>query len=737
MSGPWPRVGLRQKALPLAQNEATFTHMRPFFIPLIILFTAQPSETAELKTTEKGVAISAGSLGEFELTYPTYVDEKHATVHKLVEARAVGGAASLKYEGGSTIAVAVSTAGEVTLTFAETPADVKGISVDLLIDIGFNKGGSWKIGDKTGTFPREKSTPPQFFSGNATRTTITGAQGLSLHLNSPQYGFVQLTDNREWSWPIYAWKCFVPFNRDQPRLTFSITSDAAAAGKKLVDSLGQSTLETWPSKVASVDELLADKSSEEKYYASLQAPERDAFGGLPGSGTQFQLNKTGFFHIEQKDGKSWLVDPAGNIFFHTGVCGFQPSDDFTYISGREEIYEWLPKAASEFTSAFREGDPSAFSFYVANTIRKFSRAHDPDVFAKRMIDRVRKFGFNSMGAFSAVPPKAAAEASFPYVLSLELNEWQGIPRLPGAWEVFDPFDEKVRQLVANQLAKTLPARANDPLLIGYFMINEPRYDELPKVIPSLTGGQACKKRFVQFLRERYATVALFNTAWNSHAAGFEELINQGMAVTTDIAMADIKAFTGVFLETLFDLVSVNYRKHDTHHLLLGTRLQPVTINDEQLCRISGKYFDVMSFNYYTFALDKALLQRVHEWTGGKPMMLSEFFWSSPRDSGLTGGREVLSQQERGLMYRNYVEQSASLGFIIGIEWFTLIDQATTGRWFSKYNGESANTGLFSVTDRPWKPMLEEMVKTNYGIYDVLLGKRPPFAWAQAEKRGGK
>jgi hypothetical protein len=81
-----------------------------------------------------------------------------------------------------------------------------------------------------------------------------------------------------------------------------------------------------------------------------------------------------------------------------------------------------------------------------------------------------------------------------------------------------------------------------------------------------------------------------------------------------------------------------------------------------------------------------------------------------------------------------VEQNAALGFVVGIEWFTLIDQAVTGRWFSRYSGESANTGLFSVTDRPWKSMVEEMMKTNYSIYDVLLGKRPPFAWGDPRFR---
>ncbi len=703
---------------------------------LLILLPLAVSAT-ELKTTPKGIAVNAGSLGEFELAYPALANGQHQPVHKLVEARATGPAATLKYEGGGTVEVSVSSAGEITFRFAETPADVKAISVEMLIDIAFNKGGSWKIGDQSGNFPKEKSSPPQFFSGNATQTTLTGAQGLSLHLTAPEYSFIQLTDNREWNWPIYNWRCFVPFNRDQAQLTFALVVDSAKSGKKLVDTLGQSTLEQWPGKAASVGDLQADKASDEVYYASLTSPERDAFGGLPGSGEKLHLSKTGFFHIEQQQGKSWLVDPAGNAFFHTGVCGFQPSDDFTYIAGREDIYEWLPQPEGEFATAFRERDRSVLSFYVANTIRKYGQPFDHDTFATRMIQRVRKFGFNSMGAFSTVPPQAAKKASFPYVLSLALNEWEGLPRIPGAWEVFDPFDAKVRQIVADQLAKTLPAHADDPLLIGYFVINEPRYDELPRVIPSLTGGQACKQKLVDFLRQRYATIAAYNTAWAAHASGFPELAGQGLAVTTEAAEADMKAFTGVFLEALFELVTTNYRKHDSHHLLLGTRLQPVTINDEQLCRITGKYVDVMSFNYYTYGVDKALLQRVHGWTGGKPMMLSEFFWSSPRDSGLTGGREVLSQQERGLMYRNYTEQAASLGFVVGIEWFTLIDQATTGRWFSKYNGESANTGLFSVTDRPWKGMLDEMAKTNHSIYEVLLGQRQPFAWDEAAQRGGK
>ena len=56
----------------------------------------------------------------------------------------------------------------------------------------------------------------------------------------------------------------------------------------------------------------------------------------------------------------------------------------------------------------------------------------------------------------------------------------------------------------------------------------------------------------------------------------------------------------------------------------------------------GKYVDVMSFNYYTNAVDLELLRQIYQWTG-RPIMLSEFYWSASKGSGLTGGHEVATQ----------------------------------------------------------------------------------------------
>ncbi len=228
------------------------------------------------------------------------------------------------------------------------------------------------------------------------------------------------------------------------------------------------------------------------------------------------------------------------------------------------------------------------------------------------------------------------------------------------------------------------------------------------------------------LEEKYKTIAAFNAVWGTALTSFGDVAVRGLPATTPAAKEDLQAFTELFLDAYFRLVTETFHKYDKNHMLLGNRFQPRTIDNEALCRLSGKYMDVVSFNYYTHGLDHAMLSRIRGWMGDRPMFFSEFFFSSPTDSGLRGGPDLASQRERGLAYRHYVEQSAALGYVVGIEWFTLIDQATTGRFFEKYNGEAANTGLISVADRPWKAMIEEMTKTNYDIYSVFFGQRPPF-----------
>lgn len=699
---------------------------------------AAPKPSLALRLTNDGVGIDAGGMGQFTLQYPVLVGERWDQVRKPIERRVSGATAAIRFDAGANIAVALDAAsGEVTLTPSNLPSDAKSLRMEMLIDFNYANGGTWKIGDGAATpFPAEKPAKPHLCQANATVLTLHDPQGAGLSIQVPPYSFQQLTDNREWGWKTFYWQFNMPNPGAGPmkvKIALAASEGGQAAGPRItVDRFGQNMKADYPEKVKSEEELKNDIQSEAKYLAGLNPPARDAFGGLPGSQEKLDLKKTGFFHVEKKDSRWILVDPEGNAFFHLGICGFSPCDDYTFVQGREHIYEWLPDRGGAFATAWHTDGywkPLAVSFHLANTIRKTGQPYSPADQTTRMIERVRRWGFNSAGAFGAGEDGARSKLLFPYATSLPLSPWEGFPEIPGAHGAFDPFDAKIREQCEKKFAEKVAARADDPLIIGYFLNNEPLYEDLPRAIPALNGKHACKQRFAKMLEEKYKAIGEFNRAWETSFGSFEEVAERGLPIKTKTASADVKEFTGIFLEAYFQLVTETFRKYDKNHMLIGNRLQSGTINNEQLCRLSGKYLDVVSFNYYTYYLDKDFLNRIYKWTGGRPMILSEFYYDSPKDSGLPGGgKDVSSQLERGLGYRNYVEQAASLGYVVGIEWFTLVDQSFTGRFFEKFNGENANTGLVSVADRPWKTMLAEMMKTNYDIYAVCLGERKPFSF---------
>jgi hypothetical protein len=685
----------------------------------------------ELSFTNDGLKISEGSMGDFILAWPD-LQTRDGQSSKIVTRTAAGTTSLVIYDDGAVLSGAIAHGGEVTYSFSKLPPGAARIRSQMLIGFAYQQGGHWSFDDAAPqAFPVEKPPQPHLFGNHAGKFELSSYDSRKLDFAFPNYAWLELTDNREWNWPTYALTLSLDLNHDDPRYQVTIRSGSGASGAEtapLVDALGQIDAGDWPGKVKSVDELKSDPEADDAYYNGFKTPAFDSYGGLPDSGAKLGLKRTGYFHVEKMGDKWALVDPEGNLFFHLGICAMGPGDDYTLIPGRESAFAWIPPKDGPFKDAWlKDQDGRVASFYVANYIRKYGY-YDFDGFQERMINRVRKFGFNSIGAFSQTSGEAVRKQNISYVAHLPLDPWSaGIHEIPGIRETWDPYDPSNAAKVDAAFAK-LADRATQSNLIGYYLVNEPAYEDVPKVVPGLKGSEnACKRALVDLLRAKYPTIDACNVAWGMSAKSFDDLNDAPLAVTTRAASEDVETFTGQFFDTYFRLVRDTFRRYDTKHMLIGCRLQPGTINNEQLCRVAGKYLDVMSFNYYTDAVDKDFLNRIYTWTG-RPMFLSEFYWSAGAESGLAGGREVATQRDRGLAYRNYVEQTASLGYVVGIEWFTLIDQAATGRWFEGMSGERANTGLFSVADRPWKAALEEMKKTNDAIYDVELGNRAPFAF---------
>jgi len=675
---------------------------------------------AELSFHQDGLRISVKGMGDFGLSWPK-LDEKSPS-----EKKRDGKRAELSYPNNAKLTMRLDD-GKVELEFRDVPKGAKKFHIGMTVGQQYGDGGTWKVGSgEPQPFPKEKPEKPHLFQGNSDLFTLTDAAGHALTLNVPAHTYQQLQDNREWGAKVFQWQAWIPYNQDVSKYTIVIdTVKTTAKVQVQVDRFGQTTRKEFPARVKDEAELKADVQADEVYYASLNPNDKlNKWGGLAGSGKKLGLNATGFFHTEKKGEKWILVDPDGDAFFHLGICSFGFVEDYTYIKDRQNIYEWLPPVEGQFAQAWHP-EPfwrkDAFSFFIANLIRKYGDGFDRDKHVRRCVDRVRRMGFNSIGAFSG-HVNVYREAGIPFVAMATAG-----PALPGIRGVSDPFDEATLKRMDESFSKSVAANANDPLIIGYFFANEQGFEDIPRAAPQLTSKHAAKRKLVEMLRKTYPTIAEFNAAWGLKQPDFESLADKSLPVTTKQAYADMKAYTELFLDEYYRTMTETFRKYDKNHLMIGSRWQPGTANSELLCKAAGKYLDVISVNYYALGVDRAFVQRIYDWSGGKPQMWSEFYYTSGAESNVSAmNNDMKSQKARGEAYRSYVETSASLGFVVGIEWFTLIDQAVTGRWFSKLNGERNNTGLLNVADRPYKDMISQMALTHHDIYDVWLEGKKPF-----------
>lgn len=497
-----------------------------------------------------------------------------------------------------------------------------------------------------------------------------------------------------------------------------------------IDRYGQVIKADFPEKVTDDAQLTQDAADDQSYYDSLQVPsDRDAYGGLKDSAQQYGLTATGFFSIQQtNNGRTVMVTPDGNVFYSLGVNGITTNETYVQTSGRKNQFEWIPPQTGEFASAFRASSTD-FSYYIANRIRKFGAPYDDEQFVKQGMDRIQKWGFNTVGSWSG---NYAAEYGMPHVNMLPTSsmDWAQVDGM----HYFDIFADGAEQKIDEAFAAKLPANRDDPTLIGYFIDNEIQYQNILTVIPQAKASKvASKRKLVDLLSEWYnGDISAFNSAWGTSFASFDEMYEAALPVKTQQAQDDLYSFVSVYADTLYGTIATIFRKYDPNHLLLGDRWLKNTVQNARirdiLSEAAGKYLDVISYNYYSKNLSVSQLQAIHDKSGGKPIMITEFNYGTAEQGLNSGVIPVETQDERQLRYRNYVELAASLGYVVGTHWFNYVDQPAAGRWWEGTTGERYNTGLINVADRPYKQFLQGVKQSNDEIYDVLLGNREPFQY---------
>ena len=216
-----------------------------------------------------------------------------------------------------------------------------------------------------------------------------------------------------------------------------------------VDRFGQYKYTDWDGKVKRPEDLYAQREAEE---ADLRAhpvsPEWDKWGGWAAGP---QLRATGHFRVEKYDGKWWLVDPDGRLFYSQGLCEVGLSQ-VTRIEGREKYYEYIPL----------NGD-----FYLSNLITKYQGAPD---FATRIkacvFNRLKSWGFNTI-ASSSLNAQFKGSGNVPYAITLNSGIRGNVPNDLDA----EAFKAAFRQSLINSRSAFQDA-AKDPWCLGFFVDNE-------------------------------------------------------------------------------------------------------------------------------------------------------------------------------------------------------------------------------------------------------------------------
>lgn len=377
-----------------------------------------------------------------------------------------------------------------------------------------------------------------------------------------------------------------------------------------------------------------------------------------GDAVEHPFEATGFFRVDLQPDRWWLVTPDGKPFYSVGVNHVQPSGERDRVTGR-----------------------SPYGEAVA------ARYPDREAWAEATAERLRSWGFNTIGAWSDV---GLFRERMPYTVILYLS---GADWLTG--EVPDYFAPEFEDRCAAIAAREVAPRREDPGLLGWFLDNEMHW----------------------------------GPDWRTSRTLLEDYLSlpegsPGRAVAERHA-GDPSGFLLEAASRFFEVTTRAVRAADPNHLVLGSRFVSV-MTPPEVVAAAGPFVDVVSVNYYAYveglteAVQEAFapLVPVEGWLrafadlSGRPVLITEFSFRAA-DSGLPNSWPPVypvldTQADRANAFEDYATRSQQSPWIVGHHWFQYFDEPPNGR----FDGEDSNFGLVDNDDRPWEELTARMARVH-------------------------
>lgn len=434
-----------------------------------------------------------------------------------------------------------------------------------------------------------------------------------------------------------------------------------------------------------------------------------------------QGERTGYFHVQKRDGRWWVIDPKGLGFYMVGTdhCNYR--------------VHWCEKLGyAPYHKFVSEKYPSE------------------DAWAANATKRLLSWNFNSLGANNSPSTRyrGLAHTEFLSLGAGFVNHDDICPRT--TWTGFpNVFHPRFREFCQKQAKQRCAPNKNDPWLLGYFIDNELEWfgkshkpwglcDEVFKK----PAEHSAKKAFVEFVRERHSSIADFNAAWGTALGSFEAILDlqEPLFTDTEQGIEDKMDFVRLIAEKYFEITTSSIREHDPNHMILGTRFAGQNPSIWDIC---GKYCDIVSVNCYrnvdleteefTDGFPEDLLKWYEECE--RPLMITE--WSYPAlDAGLPckygAGQRVDTQEQRAKAFGIFQRKVFSTPFLVGSMFFMWVDEPALG--ISSTFPEDSNYGLVNEKDEAYPELTKMATRLNKAVYD-LHDDRTPRLRAQLRSDG--
>jgi len=393
----------------------------------------------------------------------------------------------------------------------------------------------------------------------------------------------------------------------------------------------------------------------------------DKFGGV----IEPKQKATGFFRVENINGRWWIIDPVGGRFIHRGLASVNtiPTD-----GAREEITQKFKNKEGWARATAGQLIENGFNGTGSWTDDSSLEAVEPRLVSTKLISLMASYG-KTKGA-----KMGTGNMSYP----------GDCPPI---------FDSEFSEFCKKECQKLCKDK-NDPWLLGYFTDNE-----MPWKLNLLD-------KFLKLSDTDHGRIAA--EAW----------LVKNKVSKEKITDENRSAFLEYAADAYFKIATSAIRTVDSNHMILGARFHSAAYNFPAVFIAAGRYCDMISVNYYgAWTPNKALMDMWLK-NAQKPFIITEWY-AKAEDSGMgnTGGAGWLvhTQKDRGMYYQNFTLSLLKHPGCVGWHWFKYADNDPDAKGVDPSNLDS-NKGIVTARYVPYAPLLEAMRELNqrtYGLIEVM------------------